>query len=239
MTEKNVPAIIAETGRLLLRELVDDDLPGLCRVLQDSDVTYAYERVFSDREIGSWLKRQIQCYAQEGFGMWAVVLKETGKMIGHAGISMQVYGDEELPEIGYMFEKEFWHRGFATEAAIACRDYAFAVLGMDTVYSVIRADNVPSRAVARRNGMRITGTAFRSVMGRMVMNDLMSKSIKPFCKNDFLLDGTDLFQDDTGYYREQTADQCFVKTFEQRRINRIVPVMRYFCHCQNEKCHAK
>ena len=174
MTEKNVPAIIAETGRLLLRELVDDDLPGLCRVLQDSDVTYAYERVFSDREIGSWLKRQIQCYAQEGFGMWAVVLKETGKMIGHAGISMHVYGDEELPEIGYMFEKEFWHRGFATEAAIACRDYAFAVLGMDTVYSVIRADNVPSRAVARRNGMRITGTAFRSVMGRMVTHYMYS-----------------------------------------------------------------
>ena len=95
-------------------------------------------------------------------------------MIGHAGISMQVYGDEELPEIGYMFEKEFWHRGFATEAAIACRDYAFAVLGMDTVYSVIRADNVPSRAVARRNGMRITGTAFRSVMGRMVTHYMYS-----------------------------------------------------------------
>lgn len=90
------------------------------------------------------------------------------------GISMQVYGDEELPEIGYMFEKEFWHRGFATEAAIACRDYAFAVLGMDTVYSVIRADNVPSRAVARRNGMRITGTAFRSVMGRMVTHYMYS-----------------------------------------------------------------
>ena len=174
MTEKNVPAIIVETERLLLRELVDDDLPGLCRVLQDADVTYAYERVFSDREIGFWLKRQIQCYAQEGFGMWAVVLKETGKMIGHAGISMQVYGDEELPEIGYMFEKEFWHRGFATEAAVACRDYAFAVLGMDTVYSVIRADNAPSRAVARRNGMRITGTAFRSVMGRMVTHYMYS-----------------------------------------------------------------
>ena len=174
MTEKKVPAIIAETGRLLLRELVDDDLPGLCRVLQDSDVTYAYERVFSDREIGSWLKRQIQCYAQEGFGMWAVVLKETGKMIGHAGISMQVYGDEALPEIGYMFEKEFWHRGFATEAGIACRDYAFAGLGMDTVYSVIRADNTASRAVARRNGMRITGTAFKSVMGRMVTHYMYS-----------------------------------------------------------------
>lgn len=174
MTEKKLPRIIAETERLLLRELVDDDLPGLCSVLQDTEVTYAYERIFSEREIGSWLKRQFQCYAQDGFGMWAVVLKETGKMIGHAGISMQVYGDEELPEIGYMFEKAFWHQGFATEAVIACRDYAFAVLGMDTVYSVIRADNAPSRAVARRNGMRITGTAFKSVMGRMVTHYMYS-----------------------------------------------------------------
>lgn len=174
MTEKNVPAIIAETGRLLLRELVDDDLPGLCRVLQDSDVTYAYERVFSDREIGSWLKRQIQCYAQEGFGMWAVVLKETGKMIGHAGISMQVYGDEELPEIGYMFEKEFWHRGFATEAAIACGIMLLPCLVW------IRFIPLSGRTMChrvrwpRRNGMRITGTAFRSVMGRMVTHYMYS-----------------------------------------------------------------
>lgn len=174
MTEKNVFKIIAETERLLLRELVDEDLPGLCRVLQDTEVTYAYERVFPEKEVRSWLKRQFQCYAMEGFGMWAVVLKETGEMIGHAGISMQVYGDEELPEIGYMFEKAFWHQGFATEAVIACRDYAFAVLGMNTVYSVIRADNMPSRAVARRNGMRISGTAFKSVMGKMVTHYMYS-----------------------------------------------------------------
>ncbi len=174
MTEKNVFKIIAETERLLLRELVDEDLPGLCRVLQDTEVTYAYERVFPEKEVRSWLKRQFQCYAMEGFGMWAVVLKETGEMIGHAGISMQVYGDEELPEIGYMFEKAFWHQGFATEAVIACRDYAFSVLGMNTVYSVIRADNMPSRAVARRNGMRISGTAFKSVMGKMVTHYMYS-----------------------------------------------------------------
>ena len=174
MTEKNVFKIIAETERLLIRELVDEDLPGLCRVLQDTEVTYAYERVFPEKEVRSWLKRQFQCYAMEGFGMWAVVLKETGERIGHAGISMQVYGDEELPEIGYMFEKAFWHQGFATEAVIACRDYAFSVLGMNTVYSVIRADNMPSRAVARRNGMRISGTAFKSVMGKMVTHYMYS-----------------------------------------------------------------
>ena len=166
--------IIAETERLLLRELVDDDFPGLCRSFQDEEVTYAYERVFTDREIGLWLKRQFRCYATSGFGIWAVDLKETGKMIGHAGIFMQEYGDEELAEIGYMFEKAFWRRGFATEAAIACRDHAFQVLGLDTVYSVIRVDNLASRSVARRSGMRIAGTAYRSVAGRMMTHYMYS-----------------------------------------------------------------
>lgn len=174
MTEKTVFNIIAETERLLLRELVDDDLPVLARALQDEEVTYAYERVFTDREIGFWLKKQFTCYASDGFGMWAVVLKKTGEMIGHAGISMQVYGDEEIPEIGYMFEKAFWRQGFASEAAIACRDYAFGVLGMETVYSVIRTDNLASRGVARRNGMRIAGTVYRSVIGKMIPHYMYS-----------------------------------------------------------------
>lgn len=174
MTEKNVFKIIAETERLLIRELVDDDFSGLCRVLQDEEVTYAYECIFSESEIGAWLKKQFQCYETDGFGMWAVVLKETGDMIGHTGISMHVWGNEALPEIGYMFEKAFWHQGFATEAAIACRDVAFGILGMERIYSVIRVDNMASRAVARRNGMRITGTAYRSVLGRMVTHYIYS-----------------------------------------------------------------
>lgn len=174
MTERIVSNIIAETGRLQIRELVDADLSGLCRALQDEEVTYAYERVFTEKEIGFWLKQQIRCYETEGFGMWAVVLKETGDMIGHAGISMQFWGNEALPEIGYMFEKAFWHQGYATEAVIACREYAFGVLGMERVYSVIRSDNVASRAVARRNGMKITGTAYRSINGRMVTHYMYS-----------------------------------------------------------------
>ncbi len=174
MTERTVSNIIAETGRLQIRELVDADLSGLCRALQDEEVTYAYERVFTEKEIGFWLKKQIRCYETEGFGMWAVVLKETGDMIGHAGISMQFWGNEALPEIGYMFEKAFWHQGYATEAVIACKEYAFGVLGMERVYSVIRSDNAASRAVARRNGMKITGTAYRSVNGRMVTHYMYS-----------------------------------------------------------------
>ena len=168
MTEKTSPKTIAETERLLLRELTPDDFPGLCRALQDEVVTRAYERTFTDREIGFWLEGQYRNYRDEGFGMWAVVLKASGDMIGHAGISITRQDDVEIHEIGYMFEKAFWGKGYATEAAIACRKVAFEVLGLEKVYSVIRTDNMASRAVARKNGMRITETIYRLTMGKAI-----------------------------------------------------------------------
>ena len=56
-------------------------------------------------------------------------------------------------EVGYLFCREFWHRGFATEAARACRDFAFDKLGAGEVFSVVRDTNVASQSVALRNGM--------------------------------------------------------------------------------------
>lgn len=174
MTEKTENKVIAETERLVLRELNDDDFPGLCHVLQDEEVTYAYGRIFTDREIRFWLDGQYRHYRDNGYGMWAVVLKETGKMIGHAGICWQCYGDEDVPEIGYMFEKAVWGKGYATEAAMACRDYAFQTLKMKRVYSVIWTDNMASRSVARKNGMRITETVYKPVNGQMLPHYMYS-----------------------------------------------------------------
>lgn len=51
-----------------------------------------------------WLDNQLSRYAKNGFGMWAVVLKESGEMIGQAGITMQPYKDGEVHEIGYLFK---------------------------------------------------------------------------------------------------------------------------------------
>ncbi len=168
MTEKTPPKTIAETGRLLLRELTADDFPALCRALQDEDVTRVYGRTFTDREIRFWLEGQFRSYREEGFGTWAVVLKESGEMIGHAGIFISQHGDEEIHEIGYLFEKACWGKGYATEAAVACRKVAFDVLGLEKVYSIIRTDNMASRAVARKNGMRITETVYRLTMGKAI-----------------------------------------------------------------------
>lgn len=117
--------IILETERLILREMVEADFPLLCRHLQDAEVMYAYEHAFSDDDVQEGIDKQFQRYRQYGFGIWAVILKEYGELIGQCWLSMQPCEDKEVLEIGYIFQKKYWHRGYATEAAVACREYAF------------------------------------------------------------------------------------------------------------------
>lgn len=147
---------ILETERLRLRRMTQADFPALCRILQDADVMYAYEHTFSDAEVQEWLDRQLGRYAQYGFGLWAVELKATGEMIGQCGLTMQDIEGREALEIGYLFEKAHWHRGYATEAAAACKAYAFEVLHAESVCSIIRDTNTASQNVTKRNGMRET-----------------------------------------------------------------------------------
>ncbi|MCI9120431.1 MAG: GNAT family N-acetyltransferase [Oscillibacter sp.] len=147
--------MILETARLSLREMTQDDLDALGRILQDEETMYAYEGAFSRAETQEWLDRQLARYQAWGFGLWAVVLKETGEAIGQCGLTMQPWKDLEVLEIGYLFQRTFWHRGYATEAARACREYAFHVLDREEVCSIIRDTNLPSQRVALRTGMTV------------------------------------------------------------------------------------
>lgn len=144
---------IFETERLYLREMTCADFESLCKILCDEETMYAYEGAFSHEEVGQWLDRQLSRYEKWGFGLWAVVLKKTDEMIGQCGLTMQPWKDRELLEVGYLFQRAFWHKGYATEAARACMDYAFEVLDAQEVCSIIRDTNTASRNVALRIGM--------------------------------------------------------------------------------------
>jgi RimJ/RimL family protein N-acetyltransferase len=143
------------------------DYPALSEIMRDDEVMYAYEGAFSDAEVQNWLDRQIKNYKEYGYGLWAVLLKdgEADEMIGQCGLTWQNYNSRQVLEIGYLFQKKHWHNGYATEAAIACRDYAFEKLSASEVFSIIRDTNIASQNVAKRVGMTVTGQFVKHYRG--------------------------------------------------------------------------
>ncbi|MBQ4278661.1 MAG: GNAT family N-acetyltransferase [Rikenellaceae bacterium] len=141
------------TERLIFRELTISDERDLYEMLHDPRVMYAYEHTFTQEEVRTWLWRQQMRYLRDGIGLWALVDRTSGEMVGQAGLTLQRTDREEAAEIGYLLKYRHWHRGYASEAASACRDLAFGPLGLRRVISVIRSNNHPSQRVALRTGM--------------------------------------------------------------------------------------
>lgn len=141
------------TARLILREMNQGDFDDLKEMLCDPAVMYAYGHKFTDVDVQAWLSRQTARYREYGFGLWALVLRDTGEMIGQAGLTMQPYMGNQVLEIGYLLKQSYWRRGYAREAAARCKTCAFETLGREKVYSIIKSDNVPSIKVAESIGM--------------------------------------------------------------------------------------
>lgn len=157
--------MILETERLYLRELNQADFKALCAILQDEETMYAYEGAFTDEEVQQWLDKQTERYRKWNFGLWAVILRETEELIGQCGLTMQPWKEAEVLEIGYLFNRAYWHNGFATEAARACKEYAFNALGAKEVCSIIRDTNIASQKVALRNGMTVCDKSIKHYKG--------------------------------------------------------------------------
>ena len=141
---------ILETKRLYLRQLTLDDTDDLYEILSDPEAMRYYPAPFTREQTIGWIEWNLRNYTQYGFGLWAVVHKGDGLVLGDCGLTMQpVEGRQEI-EIGYHLKRTVWGNGYATEAALACRDYAFAVLNAPRVVSIVNPQNTPSRRVAER-----------------------------------------------------------------------------------------
>lgn len=145
---------ILETDRLYLRELVLDDKEELKKVLSDPELMRFYPHPFSEEEVENWILWNIKNYQKYKHGLWAVISKEGGVFLGDCGITMQKIGGETVPEIGFHIIRDHCSKGFASEAALACKEYAFRVLRYPRVFSYTTARNIPSQKVAEKIGMR-------------------------------------------------------------------------------------
>ena len=147
--------IIMETPRLIIREYVQEDFDGLREIICDAETMKYYPRPYDENGVQRWLDWCIRSYAENGFGLWALELKETGEFIGDCGISLQNIDGEILHEIGYHINKRHWRQGYAKEACTAVKAWFFENTNHDRVYSYMNKENVPSYSTARANGMRL------------------------------------------------------------------------------------
>ena len=144
---------ILETERLFLREMTMSDLDALFAVLGDKEIMQHYPYSFDEERVRSWIERNMKRYTDDGFGLWAVCLKDTGEMIGDCGLTLQNIDGQMLPEIGYHIRKDQQRKGYAKEAAMAVRDWAFQNTEYPALYSYCKYTNVGSFKTAESIGM--------------------------------------------------------------------------------------
>lgn len=152
--------VILETERLLLREITHLDSEELLKIWGDAETMSLFPKTLNPQEMGEWIDRNLKRYESYGHGVWAVILKDSLQFVGDCGLVIQeVDGVEEL-EVGYHFNRNFCGLGLATEAALGCLDYGFNRLGSRRIISMIRPENLSSRRLAERNGLKVEKEIF-------------------------------------------------------------------------------
>jgi RimJ/RimL family protein N-acetyltransferase len=153
-----------ETERLILRKPEHGDLAGYAELWSDPEVVrYLSGATLPRAEVPQAIDRMLGQWERHGVGLFSVLNKEDGQLVGRVGYLLwdpdrwvnamheQLDGDLEL-EVGWTIARRLWGKGYATEAALVCRDHAFAELGHDHVISLIAPENVASVRVAEKIG---------------------------------------------------------------------------------------
>lgn len=151
-----------ETERLTFRKLTKNDIQEWSRFFVNNDRTHfvgaaQFVHLNEMEKATNWIQSQMDRYAADNFGQLAMIEKESGKFIGVSGLIVRELEEGKKDyEVTYSLLPECWSKGFATEAAIHFKSYAFNELGCKSVISIIHADNQPSENVALKNGMQKT-----------------------------------------------------------------------------------
>jgi RimJ/RimL family protein N-acetyltransferase len=153
-----------ETERLVLRKSEPGDVDGYAEIWGDPEVVrFLGGRTLTREEAEGGIERMLKQWDRHGVGLFSVIRKEDERLVGRVGYLLwdperwanAMHEELEEPlelEIGWVVASAFWNKGYATEAAIACRDQAFGPLGRSRVISLIAAENVPSIRVAEKIG---------------------------------------------------------------------------------------
>ena len=151
-----------ETPRLILRPMHESDTDALLHIFADPQVMAAFGvQPFARLQMERWVRRNLEHQDAHGYGLYSVILKENGLLIGDCGLELLEVSGNPAAELGYDFRSDHWNRGLATEAATAVRDHAFHTLALPRLVSLIRQGNHASRRVAEKVGLHLAETIQR------------------------------------------------------------------------------
>ncbi|MDE5910193.1 MAG: GNAT family N-acetyltransferase [Lachnospiraceae bacterium] len=147
-----LPWNILETDRLKVRESTVEDVDDFYRIYSEPSITYYMENLYQKREEEeAYMKAYIdQIYGFYGYGLWTVQLKDTGEVIGRAGLSVREGYD--LPELGFVIDAAHQNKGYAFEVCAAILIYAKEELAFDKVQALVNEKNTASLGLLDRLG---------------------------------------------------------------------------------------
>lgn len=149
----HIPWKILETERCVVRELCLDDLDGLFELYADEGMDQYTEALYPYEEEKEFQRAYINhMYRYYGYGLWLVFEKETGKMIGRAGLEHREYNDVVELELGYLIGKKYQGKGYAKEVCTAILDYAKENAGFERINTVIQEGNEVSMILSEKLG---------------------------------------------------------------------------------------
>ena len=140
------------TDRLVVREFTEGDAAELSRAFASPEVLWWDPAPFTLERARAWIAEARDGYARSGCGLYAVELRDGGRLLGDCGLVLRTVGGEKFVEIGWHLERRAWGRGYATEAARAVLAHS-EDLGVRRVCSLIAPGNLRSRRVAEKLGM--------------------------------------------------------------------------------------
>lgn len=154
---RKIPWTILETGRLVVREITVEDVPALYELYRDPEITEFMEDLFADpSEEIAYTRQYIEnVYSFYGYGMWLVLEKETGEIVGRAGVESKE-GFDGL-ELGFMIGKRYQRRGYAFEVCKAIINYVQEELEIFEFCALVREGNIASAALCKKLGMQEEG----------------------------------------------------------------------------------
>lgn len=146
-----------QSERLLFRPIEASDFDEWLQFFIDPEYSryWIAEKDTPESECRKWYDNQFNRYEKNLGGMNALIEKSSGTLVGHAGLLVQVVDGIEELEIAYSLQPHFRGKGFATEAAQAIKQFAFANNFSPSLISIISLTNAPSQRVAIKNGMKI------------------------------------------------------------------------------------